>query len=333
MSNMREIAKHAGVSLTTVSRVFNNHPLVNEKTRKVVLEACEKLQYAIDPKLQDAILSAKSGFTKRIAIVLINIDLESNAYIKWINCAVKECNKRHYQCSIISIPGETASAYELPSTLRDERCDGMIISGGLNETVMKVLSGLDIPGIVVGNYPDSYITRNFSNVNLNFSATIENLLQKLLDRGARNIAYVEENPDNFAQQCIRDATMAHCASMHIRIKPENIFLGNGPMTGMLEILKPVFQRKELDFDGILIPDDRIAQEADKLNFMRSEMYQVPQIPIATLVHRFHSGYEHIFIFPDIEAYQNLAISSIELLLDGIFRKNKGEIWKRTSISV
>ncbi len=330
---MREIAKYAGVSLTTVSRVFNNHPLVNDKTRKVVLEACEKLQYAIDPKLQDAILSAKSGFTKRIAIVLINIDLESNAYIKWINCAVKECNKRHYQCSIISIPGEAASAYELPSTLRDERCDGMVISGELNETVMKVLSSLDIPGIVVGNYPDSYITRNFSNISMNYSGIVENILQKFIARGITNIAYVDENPTNYSQRTVRETVLDYSAVLKITVKPENIFLGKGPMTGMLEILKPVFRRKELDFDGILVPDDRIAQEVDKLNFMRSEMHQVPQLPIATLIRRYHSGYEHIFMFPDFENNQRLAVSAMDLLLEGISRKNKGEIWQKTIITI
>lgn len=330
---MREIAKYAGVSLTTVSRVFNNHPQVNEKTRKAVLETCEKLHYAIDPKLQDAILSAKSGFTRKIAIVLVGTDLENNAYIKWVNSSVQECNKRHYQSSIVSISKNISSPYVLPPTLRDERCDGMLISGDLTEDVMKVLSCLDIPGIVVGNYPDSYITRNFSNVNQNYSAVIEDILKKFIDRGICNIAYVEENPSNFSQQILRETVMAYCASMPIRVKPENTFQGNGSMTGMLEILKPVFRRKELDFDGILAPDDRIAQEVDKLNFMRSELYQIPQLPIATLIRRYHSGYEHIFMFPDIENNQRLAVSAMDLLLEDIFRKNKGEIWRKTIITV
>lgn len=42
MSNIKEIAKIAGVSVTTVSRVLNNEPYVSEEKRNAVLEAIEK---------------------------------------------------------------------------------------------------------------------------------------------------------------------------------------------------------------------------------------------------------------------------------------------------
>jgi LacI family transcriptional regulator len=40
-----EVAKVAGVSLATVSRVINNHPNVTEKTRKAVNDAIQRLGY------------------------------------------------------------------------------------------------------------------------------------------------------------------------------------------------------------------------------------------------------------------------------------------------
>ena len=40
-----EVAKVAGVSLATVSRVINNHPNVTEKTKKAVKEAIARLGY------------------------------------------------------------------------------------------------------------------------------------------------------------------------------------------------------------------------------------------------------------------------------------------------
>ena len=45
MSNIRDIAKLANVSVTTVSRVLNNHPYVKEDKRKAVWEAVEQLDY------------------------------------------------------------------------------------------------------------------------------------------------------------------------------------------------------------------------------------------------------------------------------------------------
>ena len=44
--NIKQIAKTAGVSISTVSRVLNNHPYVKEEKRKRVLDAVEELNYA-----------------------------------------------------------------------------------------------------------------------------------------------------------------------------------------------------------------------------------------------------------------------------------------------
>lgn len=45
MTNIRDIAKMAGVSVTTVSRVLNHHPYVSEAKRAAVLEAIKKSHY------------------------------------------------------------------------------------------------------------------------------------------------------------------------------------------------------------------------------------------------------------------------------------------------
>ena len=45
MANVRQIAKQAGVSITTVSRVLNNHPRVSEDARQRVLAATSASRY------------------------------------------------------------------------------------------------------------------------------------------------------------------------------------------------------------------------------------------------------------------------------------------------
>ena len=42
---MREVARRAGVSLATVSRVLNNTPYISEETRKRVLETVHECNY------------------------------------------------------------------------------------------------------------------------------------------------------------------------------------------------------------------------------------------------------------------------------------------------
>ena len=46
--NSKDVAKIAGVSRTTVSRVINNSPNVSEETRKRVLDVINKNNYVPD---------------------------------------------------------------------------------------------------------------------------------------------------------------------------------------------------------------------------------------------------------------------------------------------
>ena len=43
MANIKDVAKEAGVSVTTVSRVMNNRGYISEKTRKKVYDAIDKI--------------------------------------------------------------------------------------------------------------------------------------------------------------------------------------------------------------------------------------------------------------------------------------------------
>ena len=45
--NIRDIAKLAGVGVSTVSRVLNNHPDVKESTREKVLDIIKDIIYLI----------------------------------------------------------------------------------------------------------------------------------------------------------------------------------------------------------------------------------------------------------------------------------------------
>lgn len=66
MTNIREIAKIAGVSVTTVSRVLNNHPYVTAEKRNRVLTVMESLDY-VPSRLATNLAKGK---TNTIGIIL-----------------------------------------------------------------------------------------------------------------------------------------------------------------------------------------------------------------------------------------------------------------------
>ncbi|MGM0948734.1 MAG: LacI family DNA-binding transcriptional regulator [Bacillota bacterium] len=71
MANIKDIAEKAGVSVTTVSRVINNHPYVSEDKRNRVLEAMEALAYARNIHA----VHLSKGFSNLIGVVLPTINL------------------------------------------------------------------------------------------------------------------------------------------------------------------------------------------------------------------------------------------------------------------
>jgi len=66
VASIKEVAKHAGVAISTVSKVLNNYPNVSEETKEKVKAAIEELGY-VPNAVAAALSSKKSG---RIAIIL-----------------------------------------------------------------------------------------------------------------------------------------------------------------------------------------------------------------------------------------------------------------------
>lgn len=64
-----DVAKEAGVSIKTVSRVVNNEHNVSEKTRQKVLSAVEALGYTPNPSAQ----SLARGYTGEIGLLVYNV--------------------------------------------------------------------------------------------------------------------------------------------------------------------------------------------------------------------------------------------------------------------
>ncbi|GJM72561.1 hypothetical protein HMSSN036_47770 [Paenibacillus macerans] len=68
MANIQEIARLAGVSTATVSRVINRHPYVSDLTRERVLKIIEQLDYVPNSNAK----SLKKGMTRIIGVIAVS---------------------------------------------------------------------------------------------------------------------------------------------------------------------------------------------------------------------------------------------------------------------
>ena len=74
MVSIKDVAKRAGVAISTVSKVLNNYPNVSEETKKKVNEAIDELHF-VPNTIASALSSKQSG---RFAL-LINLKTQTQA--------------------------------------------------------------------------------------------------------------------------------------------------------------------------------------------------------------------------------------------------------------
>lgn len=122
MANIKEIAALAGVSVTTVSRVLNNHPYVAPDKRAAVLEAMERLQYV--PNINAVHLI--KGKTSLVAVVLPRLDNPYlSAPVEGIMAAAGQYGYRIVLCQTNYDPEEEVRVLDM---MKHKQVDGVIIT-------------------------------------------------------------------------------------------------------------------------------------------------------------------------------------------------------------
>ncbi|MGE6631158.1 LacI family DNA-binding transcriptional regulator [Bacillus sp. NPDC077027] len=120
MSNIREIAKRAGVSITTVSRVLNHHPYVKEEKRKRVLDAIKALEYT---RNIHAVHLAK-GFSNMIGIVLPTIN--HSYFSELVNGIAEKAQNQGIHFALFQTNYDHKKEEEALMKLKERQVDGLI---------------------------------------------------------------------------------------------------------------------------------------------------------------------------------------------------------------
>ncbi|ALP37832.1 LacI family transcriptional regulator [Paenibacillus sp. IHB B 3084] len=126
MANIHEIAKLAGVSSATVSRVINNHPYVSEPTRQRVQEVIDRLDYV--PNLNA--ISLKTGMTKLIGIISISFNDSLNLFVRGFTMYAQE---HGFNIALFITNGDKERELEALEMLRRKQLDALVCMIRVNE--------------------------------------------------------------------------------------------------------------------------------------------------------------------------------------------------------
>lgn len=140
MVSSKDVAKHAGVSQTTVSRVLNTPELVTKKTLEKVLNAIEELNY-IPNDIARSLVQKRTGI-----ITLISGPLHNPFFVDTTTAIVNYANENGYKINVYF--GTEDNLHTIYNSVLETKTDAIILSSILyNDPLYDKLEKLNIPFI------------------------------------------------------------------------------------------------------------------------------------------------------------------------------------------
>jgi DNA-binding LacI/PurR family transcriptional regulator len=195
-----EVAKAAGVSVSTVSRALNTPDLVNAATRQRVLEASERLGYAPNP----AARSLRDGRTETLGLLIPDI---TNPFFPPIFKAMQERARRQgYTLLVADSDEREADELETIAAI-SKKVDGLVLwASMLPEERLAELAGR-LPMVLVNRS-----VPGVAEVHISLTDGIAQAAEHLKAYGHERCVFVDGNgnrPDQSRSKSIREAFDAH----------------------------------------------------------------------------------------------------------------------------
>ncbi len=188
---LRDVARHAGVSHQTVSRVINNSDRVSPETRARVEEAIAELGYRPNANAR----SMARGRSATLACISPN--LTDYTFASIIDGAEREARRRGYFLLSTSAPDEETFAAIIDQLVSSRRTEGMLVINPYADRRHEFLP-LTFPFVFAGARPRA---EGANSVALDDVAAARLATQHLLGLGHRRIGLIT---GPMAEDCSQD---------------------------------------------------------------------------------------------------------------------------------
>ncbi|HHT72153.1 MAG TPA: LacI family transcriptional regulator [Firmicutes bacterium] len=183
-ATIKDVAKHAGVSTATVSRVLNGCPNVKEHLVKRVRSSIIALRY----RPNSAARSLKTKKTNTIGILVPDI---SNPYFMQISKAIEDVLAPHgFSLIFASSDEESHKEARLLEVLSEYRADCLVVAtAGGNDELLRELNDKGPPVVLVDRLPQALAEEMDYVVEDNYDASYR-LALHFVTEGARTFGLI-----------------------------------------------------------------------------------------------------------------------------------------------
>ncbi|WP_096189762.1 catabolite control protein A [Evansella halocellulosilytica] len=190
-----DVAREAGVSMATVSRVVNGNPNVKPTTRKRVLEAIERLGYR-----PNAV--ARGLASKRTTTVGVIIPDISSIFFSELARGIEDIATMYkYNIILCNSDQNKEKEIHLVNTLLEKQVDGIVFMGGeITEEHKEAFEKSPVPIVLSATMDDN---KTLPSVNINYEQASFDAVTSLIEDGHKKIAMLSgtlEDPINGYQK-------------------------------------------------------------------------------------------------------------------------------------
>lgn len=176
-----DVAREAGVSMATVSRVVNGNKNVKENTRKKVLEVIERLDYR--PNAVARGLASKK--TTTVGVVIPNI---TNSYFATLAKGIDDIAEMYkYNIILTSSDEDDDKEVAVVNNLFSKQVDGVIFMGyHLTEKIRSEFSRSRTPVVLAGTVD---VEHQLPSVNIDYKTAMIDAVAELAENNSK-IAFI-----------------------------------------------------------------------------------------------------------------------------------------------
>jgi LacI family transcriptional regulator len=189
---IEDVARAAGVSAMTVSRVINKERNVREETRQTVLETIERMNYSPNT----AARSLAAGDATHIGLLYSN---PSAAYLSQFLVGALD-GARQAGCHLVIEACESeneAEQCEVARRFANADAEGVILPPPLSESV-PILTELALAGTPVVTVAMGKLYPNALNVRIDDFAAAKEMTEYLIGLGHKRIGFIKGHPAQIA---------------------------------------------------------------------------------------------------------------------------------------
>jgi len=231
--SIKDIAKAAGVSHSTVSRALSNSPLVKVETKARIQRLAQEMGYT-----PDAI--ARSLVTQQTRTVGVVVTTITDPFVAEVVQGIEDtAHENDYSVILTSSAAEPEREMSAVEMLRAKRVDSVIVtSSRVGALYLEHLERIGVPVVLVNNH-------NEQSGRYTFSVSVDNqhgghlATNHLIERGHRCIAYVS-GPADHSDDAERLAGYQQALDKAgIPFDPPLVVPGNGRLDGGERALSPL----------------------------------------------------------------------------------------------